>query len=312
MNKNDREYDDLTVIKYVGPKLQSWLRENLQVRTYRDLAALTVEQIQTQLSADKKTVAKLRIETWIAQAGELALKAEEKEAANPALVEPIVPPSVPKKAGNWKEYASFMVYFEAREVNGEREKRIAVSHLEVDKSDAWSELTSEPYLWMIDQAGERPFSGVPHMPSLEQAESDEAVPAEKAEVKVTQVRLFQPPEAKKPLVTSNGKPVQQELSAGKPFALEVLFSLAGKGAESIVKQEPTYSIQVLSKEVDTKEGVDLVGSKPEALVKGVFEYNVKMPQVTLDPGLHQLWAMVAVQADNTVPNFMEGPSIRAV
>ena len=317
MNRNDREYDDLTVIKYIGPKLQPWLREKLQVRTYRDLAALSVEQIQTQLSVDKKSMAKFKIETWIEQAEDLALEAGEEEAALAAVEEPDgsgagQQASAPKKAGDWKEYASFMVYFEAREFNGEREKRIAVSHLEEDKSDVWSELTKELFLWMLDQAGEGPFPEAPQLPSWEQPEPEEPAPTEEAKVKVTQVRLFQPPEAEKPLATSNGKPVQQELSAGEPFALEVLFSLGGKGAESIVKQGPTYSVQVVAKESDTKVGVDLADSEPEALVEGKFDYSVRMPEATLDPGVHRLWAMVAVQAANTVPNFLEGPSVKVM
>lgn len=318
MNRNDREYDDLTIIKYIGPKLQQWLREKLQVRTYRDLAALSVEQIQTQLSADKRMVAKFKIEIWIEQAEDLALEAEEEDAANPPAVEPAESgageqASIPKKAGDWKEYASFMVYFEGREINGEREKRIKVSHLEEDKSDVWSELTAEHFLWMLNQAGEAPFLDAPQPLKGEQPEPEEPEkPVEEAEVKVTQVRLFQPPEAKKPLATSNGKSQQQELSAGEPFALEVLFSLGGEGAESIVKQGPTYSVQVVAKESDTKAGVDLADSEPEALVEGKFDYSVRMPEATLNPGVHRLWAMVAVQAANTVPNFLEGPSVKVM
>lgn len=318
MNENAREYDDLTVIKYIGPKLQPWLREKLQVRTYRDLATLSVEQIQTQLSADKRSVANFKIEIWIEQAEELALKAEEEDAALAAVEEPSdgsgagEQPNPPKKAGDWKDFASFMVYFEAREINGEREKRIKVSHLEDDKSAVWSELTAEHFLWMLNQAGEWPFPNAPQLVKEEQPESEEPEPMEEAEVKVTQIRLFQPPEAKKPLAASNGKPVQQELNAGKPFALEVLFSLGGEGAESIVKQGSTYSVQVVAKESDTKAGVDLADSEPEALVEGKFDYSVRMPEATLDPGVHRLWAMVAVQAANTVPNFLEGPSVKVL
>lgn len=317
MSKNDREYDDLTVIKYIGPKLQAWLREKLGVRTYRDLSALSVEQIQTQLSVDKKSVAKFKIETWIEQAKELALQAEEEDEALPIVVESAGSgagrqPGAAKRAGDWKEYASFMVYFESRELNGEQEKRIKVSHLEEDKSDVWPNLTAEHFLWMLDQAGEGSFPDAPQPVKGEQTEPEEAKPAGEAKVKVRQIRFFQPPEAEKPLAVSNGKSRQQELSAGEPFSLEVLFSLGGVAAESIVKQGATYSVQVVANETDTKVGTDLGDLESKALVEGTFDYSVRMPEATLDPGVHRLWAMVTVQAANTVPNFLEGPSVKVI
>jgi len=309
--------DDLTKIKYIGPKLQSWLREKLQIRTYKDLAALSVEEIQEQLRADGTPVAEFKIKSWINQARELALDAEEEVEAMPAIGEPAGSrtggrSAKLKKAGDWKEFASFMVYFESREINGEREKRIKVSHLEEDKSAVWTELTAEHFLWMLDQAGEGPYPAASQQTSGEQPEPEETQPIAEAKVKVSEIRLYQPAKAKKPLATSNGKSKEQKIKAGKPFALEVLFSIGGEAAESVVKQGATYSAQIVAKETKTKVGTDLGGSQPEALVKGTFDYSVRMPEMTLDPGVHQLWAMVKVRAQNTIPNFLEGPLVEVV
>lgn len=317
MNKKAKEYDDLTVVKYIGPKMQSWLREKLQVYTYRDLADLSVERIQSQLDADNKMVAKSKIEAWIKQAKELAFDAKaengelisDKKPAESVVSEGASPP---KKAKDWQEYASFMVYFEAREIQGKVEKRIKVFHIEEDKSRVWSDLTAENFVWMLNQAGEGPYPMTPQQPSLEQLEVEEGEPVKEAKVKIKEVRLFQPPEAEKPLAVGNGKTEQQRLKAGEPFSLEVLFSLGGEAAESITDQHAQYSVNVVAKETHTKVGTDLVSSEPRALSEGKFDYSIRMPEATLDVGEHRLWAMVSVQAANTVPNFLEGPSIKVL
>lgn len=299
MNRKNRAYDNLIEIKYIGPKMQSWLREKLHVRTYQDLADLSVEQIQAQLLADKKTVAERNIEAWIKQAKELALEAKAESEVD-----------LPKKARDWEEYASFMVYFEGREVSGKREKRVKVFHIESDKSRVWPELTAEHFVWMLELAGEGPFPVTSRQQDEEQVEIEK--PTEEVQVKINQIRLFQPPEAKKPVAVSNGKIEQHTLKAGEPFSLEVFFSLVGEAVASIVKQHATYSVQVVAKDTHKKEGAELGNLEPKALSEGKFEYRVRMPETTLDSGEHRLWALVSVQAANTVPNFLEGPSIKVL
>ena len=258
----------------------------MKVRTYRDLANLSADEIQAKLKSDKKLVAKFKIEAWIEQAEDLALE--------------------PKKQGDWEDYASFLVYFEAREVGGQVKKRIKVSHIEKDECEVWSKLTAEHFLWMLEQAGEGPFSKVTKTEPALKA-SDEAT---EAAVEVKQIRLYQPPGAKKPMTASNGKPKTEKLRAGKPFALEVSFSLCGEGAESVLKQGSEYLVRAVASETNTKAGIDLGGSMPEPLIKGTYDYSVRMPEMTLGTGLHRLWAVVSINAANTVPNFLEGPSVQ--
>ncbi|MBK8905967.1 MAG: hypothetical protein IPM53_32610 [Anaerolineaceae bacterium] len=322
MNTNKGNYDDLTVIKYIGPKMQSWLREKLRVRTYQDLAALSVNQIQSQLSTDKKTVARNNIEEWIKQAKELAVETRAEDEGILSAVESADFAEGrlgrPKRANDWEEYASFVIYFEAREINGERQKRIKVFHIEEDKSKVWSELTAENFLWMLDQAGERPTSTTSQPYRSEQLEIAEVKPepdkqpVKEARVEIKEVRLFQPPEAENPLAVGNGKSKQPRLNAGEPFSLEVLFSLGGEAAESVAKQHAKYSVNVVAKEALSKRGADLASSEPKAFVEGKLDYRVRMPEATLGPGVHQLWAMVSVQAANAVPNFLQGPSVNVL
>ena len=46
---NEIQHDDLTVIKGIGEATQRWLREELKVFRLKDLAALSVDEIEAAL-----------------------------------------------------------------------------------------------------------------------------------------------------------------------------------------------------------------------------------------------------------------------
>jgi hypothetical protein len=335
MNSSNEEYDDLRRIKFIKEATEQWLRDRLQVRTYRDLAKLSVDEIEQQRKADGKSVpSRSNIEAFIAEAAVLADEAEEEEeeeeekekeeavAEVAAPAEPVAsePADSPKKDGDWKDYASFMVYFEAREVEGKEEKRIKVHHLEKDKSKEFPGITPDHFLWMLEQAGEsltalkvpEPEKWEPSKPEPEE-ERPVIEPEKEAEVNITEIRVFQPPKAKKPLASSAaGQPLQKELSAGKPFALEVLISLGGEAAQSVANKNATYRARIIANEIDTKEGIHLGDTEPEAFVEGTLDYSVKSPEATLEAGEYGLWVLVTVQAANVLPNFLVIPLIKLV
>lgn len=75
MNTSNRKSDDLTKINGIGPVRQEWLRESLDVYTFRDLAVLSVDEIESRLKTEGKIISRSEIEAWIDQAQELALTA---------------------------------------------------------------------------------------------------------------------------------------------------------------------------------------------------------------------------------------------
>jgi hypothetical protein len=323
MNSNDQKNDDLTGIKFIGPARQRWLRDKFQVRTYRDLAELSVEAIESQLAADGKPFAESEIEVWLAEAADLAAEAEAEEEARATEAEPEEPVAggqvnKSKNAEGWESVGIFVVNIRARTVEGREEYRTEVSiheNGEQEKSEEWPGLEGDlSFQWMLEQAGLEP---VPTAVQPADAQPEEALPKAEtegeAEVKVTKIQVFQPPEAKEALVSSEGgELLQEKLKVGEPFSLAVHFSLSGDGAPSIVKQQATYRARVVANEVDTKVGTHLGDTDPESLVEGSLDYSVRTPEATLDPGVYRLWALVTVQAANTVPNFLEAPLITVV
>jgi hypothetical protein len=75
-NGNGRKCDDLTKIKGIEPIKQQWLRESLNIYTFRDLAHFSVDAIEAQLQADWHSVSRIEIQDWIAQAQQLVAATE--------------------------------------------------------------------------------------------------------------------------------------------------------------------------------------------------------------------------------------------
>ncbi|MFW5942675.1 MAG: helix-hairpin-helix domain-containing protein [Chloroflexota bacterium] len=144
---NPRQSDDLTDIAGIGPARATLLRESLDVYTFQDLAALSVDEIKSQLRAEGQFVSEDVIEQWIAQARVLADATVEAEHNSP------------NSEPAWESAATFVVEFQVQE-DGE-ERRTRVHHMEEDVDADWPDVRPvEVSLWMLEQMGE-PASGLP-------------------------------------------------------------------------------------------------------------------------------------------------------
>jgi hypothetical protein len=70
--RDSNKWDDLTAIANIKETRQDWLRKTLNVQTYRDLATLSVDEIEARLKADGKIASRSMIQGWIDKAKELA------------------------------------------------------------------------------------------------------------------------------------------------------------------------------------------------------------------------------------------------
>lgn len=319
------DLDDLTVIKYIGPERQQWLRDVLKVHSYKDLSELSVEEIKRRLQDDGKREADSRIEVWIAEATKLAeqAKKEKKARAVDAVLKRSktrrTKPSAKKKEGKkeegWKSVGIFVVNIRERISKGRKEYLTEVSiHENGEQADfaEWSGIEKdESFNWMLQHAGLKPIPSEPEpVEKQPQEEPPEAELKGNAEVAISEIQFFQPPKAKKPLVTVGaGETLGLNLDSGEPFSVAVHFSLGGEAAESIAKRQATYRLRVVANELESKYSAHLGDSDPAELAEGTLDYTVTSPGATLDAGKYQLWAMVTVQSPNTVPNFLEVPLV---
>jgi hypothetical protein len=140
-SSNSGDYDNLTRIDGIGAARQQWFRSVFNVRTFRDLAALSAEEIETRLKAEKKPISKSAIQEWLAQAAELAGNNQKVSSSKPV-------------QGAWKTLATFVVVFEDQKAGDQTRYRTTVQHMEVDETKQWPGI-EQPELckWMLTQLG---------------------------------------------------------------------------------------------------------------------------------------------------------------
>lgn len=74
MDTSEQEYDDLTLVKGIGEKRQTWLREKMHVYRLMDLAAISANTLQKRLQEIGQPVSMKTVNEWIEHARKLSQK----------------------------------------------------------------------------------------------------------------------------------------------------------------------------------------------------------------------------------------------
>lgn len=331
MSLSDQDYDDLTTIKGIGPARQKWFYETLGVRTFRDLAERSVGEIESRLKAEKQIASRESIEAWIAEAQDRVAVSEQKKAEKPVNddIEEDRSPSktTVSEAGDdngsersatrsdgWKPFASFVIEFQERSGEDQAtEYRTSVHHMEADSSKEWPGIERDQYCqWMLDQLGDR----ISKKPDLEEQPAEEApekripVVTSQVEVRIDQVRAYQPLRADTPVGGGQaGQSFEGHLRGDQAFALEIIFDLEGETAADLAAQQPSFTIRSYVQDQFTGESTHLGDAEPGNLVKGELRYTAKLPHATLTAGEYRLFAFVNLQAAGVRPDFVTFPLV---
>ncbi|MDX2138437.1 MAG: helix-hairpin-helix domain-containing protein [Chloroflexota bacterium] len=140
---NSNHYEDLTRINGIGESRQRVLREQLQVRTMSDLAALSVDDIAQVLKQQRTPISPDQIETWLEEARAFA-RGETTAVEAPMTT----------SAAEWQPVASFVIEIQTRRnPDGSLSTRTMMSHVESDNNVHWDGVLPEAArLWLRDQA----------------------------------------------------------------------------------------------------------------------------------------------------------------
>lgn len=299
MKSSEKPYDNLTEITGIGPARQQWLREALGVRTYEDLAALAVEDVESRLRADGQIPSRAAIEKWLRQARELA-------AAAPAEA------NSPVGEDGWKPFASFVVEFQVRERLGQaRQRRTAVHYMEEDRGASWPGIEHKRLCrWMVDQI---------HDEVELELEEPEAAPGEPApgppterirpRLEIRQLRIFQPPAAGTPgQVVDAGRVFAGRVRGSEPFALEVDVELTGPAAAGVARRQVKCTAAAYAYDEAGGRSIHLGNSDPRALQPEDHTYTFALPQATLPPGSYRLLVLIQPpSAAVMLPDYIEVP-----
>lgn len=337
-----REKDDLTEIKGIGVARERWLRESLNVHTFQDLAALSVDEIELELKAEGRAVPRNEINEWIAEAQELAATAtpSTQQSIEPEVVEAETTVNSAFVEGEWKPFASFVVEFQTLQAAGQTvEQRTKVHYMEGDKSETWPYVERERLCqWMLDQVEEglpqeikeerateqppaveiqptadQPVARVEEPATVEEVEQVEpqVAAAEPATLTVSQLQVFQPPQTGRPTATGEtGRPFLGYVRGNQSFALEAPFELAGSAAVEAANKQRAYQVQFYAYELATGATTHLGDTQQGALIEGRLSYTAQLPEASLPPGTYRVRALAVVQATPPIIAFLEVPLLQ--
>jgi hypothetical protein len=319
------EYDDLTKITGIGPARKSWLAEVFGVRTYDDLAALSVDDIVAQFRTEGKPYSRSDIELWLQEAEELAAKKTSlntqtitgstismsgNSPANESSSKEIS--SKGAEEGHWTPTATFIVEFQVRQVEEQAfEQRTKVNFHNTDQEMIWPGIKGEEISqWMLEQVGDKLQLEIQEAPMIA-PETAQQVPLV---VRVKDLYLLQSPAAEILLLAKdNGKrPHIGVIRADHPFEVKADFEVGETVASVIGKREIPYQAQFYTHNLLTGDKVLLNDAQSGSFSGGKASDSAKVSEITLSPGTYRLGVVVIAESEDVVPGYLELPVLRVV
>jgi hypothetical protein len=320
---DSRKADDLTVIEGIGDARQRSLRDLLGVREYRDLAALSAEEVESRLKAEGQVASRTAIDAWITRAHELAAAAGRPLPAQTSEVLHEERADSEESQPDWLPFASFVVEFQSQERGGREAPeppvvcRTAVHHMEADEDEAWGGIEGRRLSeWMVERADRELQMKRRAAVSIERGEQ----PAETASmveppagVAITEIRLFQRPEIQAPRsISVLGRPFSGSLKADEPFASEVSLALAGTTVSGAAARGGKYRVQVYAESLSTAAQIHLGDAMPTSVVADQRSYSAVLPECMLSAGVYRLRVLARGEGDEVVPEHVEAPLLRVI
>ena len=323
----DQQFDNLTAIKGIGAKTQDWLRQSLNVHTFQDLAALSADEVETQLKAEGRIISRNVLDLWIAQAAraaeEIAAIHQPAPEAKAAALRTTGRASVSSNAatktkarhrtaqGDWKPFASFIVEFQYRSANGAREQRTTAHHMEADKEVAWSGIEGDRLTsWMLERLP--PLAAEREKRSENGSGQQTAVATiEPVNLAITGIRVLQSPETDTPLF-ARGEVYPGFVEGAKSFALETTFDLSGPGAADTAKSHSPFQAQVYAHNLATAETIHLGDTTPNCLADSKFRYTARLAEASLAPGVYRLDCVAMLTGVRVPPGHQRLPRLQVL
>ncbi len=321
--RDSDEWDDLTAIKQIKKARQIWFRESLQVHTYRDLATLSVDEIEARLKADGKIASRTVIQGWINKAKELAT-ADQRSPQTPGTtaVTPTAKAKPTTSPSEWNSIAAFPVQLQIRQGDDEKiEQRITVRHIPVAKNGTWLEedLQTEPYEIEGELQGEQLYEWMQTQVTGNRGKvlfqtvkttKHKAIPVT---LKITQIRILQPPQALEPTgIGEADRILQGSIRGNESFNLEVSIVLSDIPTSGAEFTDTNYKVLCYAYKLPTGEHINLGATKPKHLIKDKLVYTTTLAEVRLAPGYYLFQVIAELLGPFRALGYSELPMLQVV
>jgi len=317
---SDGGLDDLTTLTGIGPARQRWLRESLNVRTFEDLAALSVEGLGTRAKTERQVTSRVEIERILAQARELAgarnsAPRNGRKGGDGGKVESTRSPGAP---GDWRVVASFVVEFQAgKGAEGTQEHVTKVHHVEGDKTATWNGIEAEPACqWMLGrlrELGELAAQEGPPSPPQKGSAVAAMAGTSFGAVEVDKIRVSQPPQAE-PLgeIERGDEGLPISVWRAKPLGLTASFRLTGPGAADAAQRKARYTARFYAQDRATAETLELGDPIRGTVQAEGVEHEARLEVPTPPAGMYRLKVVALVEGARLRPGYIEVPWLQVV
>ena len=317
MSNKKKKYDDLTEIKGIGLQRQEWLEESFGVCTFRGLAALTVDEIESRSKTEGGGIGRKAIAAWILEAKALAEASSlepERETNN---VEAGGSVSKPVDEEKWNSFASFQVNFLTRQPADSGEEHQTMVHCsENNRFEKWSGIQIDRLSdWIQNQLKDQIEEAVEEKPAKVTPSPDllSSKNLQPQKLDVNYVRVFQPAQAGTPVgFAPAGKPFPGMLEADQSFTLQAGFELDKLAADKAAGNKDQYKAEFYVRNWSTGTKHRLGNTKPKKFIAGKVSYDTILPNVQLDPGEYSLRVLVTSQSKTPTMGILELPLLRVL
>jgi hypothetical protein len=318
MSLSEKPLDDLTKITGIGEARERWLKQSFNIRTFQDLASLSVAQIEEKIKLDGLIVSRKAIESWLeraaefsSHAGEVLLPTEETSAELTTGVSNAMP-----RENGWKPIASFVVEYQTQEAGDQpTEQRTVVHYMEEDRTRNWVGIEGKQLCeWIIDQ--------IPHEFARNQEEQEQprtqsggaSSAGKSTAVKITQMRIHQASNPTSPVqAVDRGVRFQGTVLRDQPFAFEVNFELVGPKAEEVAERKIGWSAESRTFDPTSRTSPQLCESGPNSFEKGCLKYELSLPEISLKQGVYRIWILITPeQSSIALPDFLDIPKLQVI
>lgn len=324
--RDSNKWDDLTAIANIKQTRQDWFRQTLNVHTYRDLAALSVDEIDSRLKVDGKIASRTMIQGWIEKAKELATASQR--SAQTSGTTALIPTAKAKPTASpaeWNSIANFFVQLQTRQGDNEKiEQRIMVRHIPVAENGTWLEEDpqKEPYEIEDEHQGEQLYEWMQAQVS-DELEHRENVPLQIVEttahkaipvtLKITQIRIFQPPQTLVPIgIGEADKIFKGSIRGNESFNVEVSVVLSDIPTSDAEITDTQYKVQCYAYNRSTGEHINLGETKPKHLFKNRLVYMTTLTEVRLAPGYYLFQVIAELLGPLRAFGFSELPMLQVI
>lgn len=288
----------------VDPQIDPPVDPQVKVETEAEVAVQTETKVNLQVETEAKpeTPFILRPDPVEMQLIEAVVPIPLEDVTGEGIVDQETPA---EPDTGWETFAYFTVEFQTKLGEDLIEQRTLAHHQETGVDKSWGGIEGEALQrWLMNRVVE----------ALQpKGEVGEGMVQPPVGVEITQVKLFQPPWFRIPMVINRtGQVFSTPIRQCEPFALEISFHLTEAAIADIPAAQITYQLQCYARDRATGNVISLDDATPKLIIPGQTIYTLSFPETKLQAGTYRLQILIILQGILVLPAFLEIPLLQVL